>query len=234
MKLDFGSPLEHGKEDGLKRLQVLEKIHPVNFKTGLDLGAGKGAYSFLLSTKIEKLFCTDIQAEFVRGIPLDGNKNIFPFVSSAQNISLASKSMESVFCIEILDHVENLSAAINEIKRIIKQGGVVFVSVPNKYFPLETHHVYFGKKKFDGRLVPFICMFDFIHERIGSARRFSRKKLTQLFTEHGFALVGCGYFSLPFDNFKLGRLLIKPITEFLLKTPLKIFSPTLTAVFKKT
>jgi len=233
MKLDFGSPLEPGKEDGLKRLQVLEKIHPINFKNGLDLGAGKGAYSFLLSTKVEKLFCTDIQKEYVRGISLSGNKNIFSFVSSAKNIPLESESMESVFCIEVLDHVKDLSGTISEIKRITKRGGHVFVSAPNKYFPIETHHVYFGKKRFDGRFVPIICMFDFIHEKIGSARRFSRKNLTELFTEHGFALISCDYFSLPFDNFNLGRLLIKPLTEFLIKTPLKVFSPTLIAVFKK-
>lgn len=233
MKLDFGSPLEPGKEDGLKRLQVLEEIHPINFKNGLDLGAGKGAYSFLLSSKVEKLFCTDLQTEYVHGISLNGNKNIFPFVSFAQNIPLASESLESVFCIEVLDHVEDLAGTISEIKRITKHGGFVFVSVPNKYFPFETHHVYFGKKRFDGRIVPFICMFDLIHKRIGSARRFSRKKLAKLFTEQDFALIGYNYFSLPFDNFKLGRLLIKPLTEFLLKTPFKIFSPTLTAVFNK-
>jgi SAM-dependent methyltransferase len=58
-----------------------------------------------------------IQADFMRGIPLEDS------------------SVECVVVTEVLEHVDDCAPLIREIKRILKPGGIVIVSVPFGRFP---------------------------------------------------------------------------------------------------
>ena len=55
-------------------------------------------------------------------------------------------------------------------------------------------------------------MFDCIHNKIGSARRFSVKSLSGYFEKEGFEMLDYDYLIPPFDNFKSGRKIIKPLS----------------------
>ncbi|MDR3609923.1 MAG: methyltransferase domain-containing protein [Ignavibacteriaceae bacterium] len=234
MKIDKGSPIEYDKGGLYKRLEKLNNIFPIKYNTGVDFGAGKGAYSLSLSDKIKSLIAFDVNKENlteIRNHPR-GN-NIKLVITSGSTTCFKDNSFESLFAIEVLEHLEDMDAGIREIKRILTRKGTAYITVPNKYFPLETHHVYLFNRMVDGRFIPFLSMFDFIHNKIGSARRFSIKSLSSYFEKEGFVLLGYDYLMPPFDNFKSGRVIIKPITEILEKSFLKFLSSNLVAVFRK-
>ena len=76
-------------------------------------------------------------------------------------------------------------------------------------------------------------MFDFIHNKIGSARRFSVKSLSGYFEKEGFEILGYDYLMPPFDNFKVGRKIIRPLTAILERSFLKFLGANLVVVFRK-
>jgi len=235
MKIDPGAPIEIGLSGVNKRLHKLNDIYPIRFNNGVDFGAGKGAYSIELKDYISKIFAFDINSDYIKSL---GEKNrsstrIYPFISSGMQTSIKSRSVESVFVIEVLEHIENLDKTMIEIYRIAKENALIYVTVPNKYFVLETHLVNILGKKIKGKYFPFLSCFDFIHNKIGTARRFSPKRIKDLFQEHGFSFIGIDYMMPPFDNTKFARKYLIKFSEKFEKSVLKFFSPTITAVFKK-
>lgn len=234
MKIDRGSPIEFEKDGIYRRVNILNNIYPIKFDTGIDFGAGKGAYSLFLGDRIKSLTAFDLDKNNlteIRNHP-EGN-NIKLIITSGAKTCFKAESFDSLFAIEVLEHMEDLISGIKEIKRILKRSGIAYITVPNKYFPLETHHVYLFNKAVDGRFIPFLSMFDSIHNKIGSARRFSLRSLSGYFEKEGFELLGYNYIMPPFDNFNAGRKIIKPITEILEKSFLKFLGANLAAVFRK-
>lgn len=234
MKIDKGSPIEYNKDGLYKRINKLNYIYPIKFETGVDFGAGKGAYSLVLSDKVKSLTSFDLNLNNLREIKNhnEGNK-INLVVSSGSKACFKAESFEALFAIEVLEHLDDLQAGIKEIKRILKAKGIAYITVPNKYFPLETHHVYLFNRAVDGRFILFLSMFDWIHNRIGSARRFSIKSISGYFEKEGFEMIGYDYLMPPFDNFKSGRKIIKPITDILERSFFRFLSANLIVVFRK-
>jgi SAM-dependent methyltransferase len=234
MKIDKGSPIEFDKGGLFKRIEKLNNIHSIKFDTGVDFGAGKGAYSLFISGKVKSLIAFDLNKDNLLEIKKhpEGD-HIKLVITSGSKTCFKSGSFDSLFAIEVLEHLDDLQSGIMEIKRILSEKGIAYITVPNKYFPLETHHVYLFNKAIDGRFIPFLSMFDFIHNKIGSARRFTVKSLSQFFENEGFEMLGYDYLMPPFDNFISGRKILKPFTDFLEKSFLKFFGANIVIVFRK-
>jgi SAM-dependent methyltransferase len=60
-------------------------------------------------------------------------------VSPLQNIPYKESSVNLVVSNSVLEHIENYEAAINEIYRVLKPGGYLYLSVPNFCM---RHHKY--------------------------------------------------------------------------------------------
>lgn len=52
----------------------------------------------------------------------DGSLNIVQ--GSAHNIPLASESIDLVFCVEVMQHLDNVDLVLDEIKRVLKKDGI--------------------------------------------------------------------------------------------------------------
>jgi ubiquinone/menaquinone biosynthesis C-methylase UbiE len=231
LKIDKGSPIEFDKSGSLRRINKLEEIQPIRFNRALDLGAGKGAYSIILSNKGTSLIAADINKEFIEELNKRKLSNIDVLLTSGEMTSFKENTFDALFAIEVLEHVENLTAVMKEIRRITKSGSYIYITVPNKYFPLETHHVYFFNKAVDGRYIPILPMIDPVYEKIGSSRRFSIKSLSAIFLKEQFTKVGHGYIMPPFDNLKIGKYL-RPVSNIMENSFLKVLSPNIALVFR--
>lgn len=54
-------------------------------------------------------------------------------VGDIHNIPIADDSIDAVICSSVLEHVTNPALAVEEIKRILKPGGKLFIYVPSVY-----------------------------------------------------------------------------------------------------
>ncbi|MBL7699255.1 MAG: class I SAM-dependent methyltransferase [Chitinophagaceae bacterium] len=97
----------------------------------LDFGCGRKPY--------ENLFSVD---EYI-GIDMENtghehkNSKIDVFYDG-KNIPFPDNSFDSVFCSEVFEHIFNLDEIIVEIKRVMKTGGKMLITVPFAWHEHET------------------------------------------------------------------------------------------------
>ncbi|MDD5738612.1 MAG: class I SAM-dependent methyltransferase [Candidatus Pacebacteria bacterium] len=94
----------------------------------------------------------------------------------AENISFSDNFFDFVFCITVLEHVQNVEQSIKEMVRVLRPGGFLYINTPNSLFPVEKHYKVifptflpkiFGKIYlfFRGKPTAFIGSINFFTER---------------------------------------------------------------------
>ncbi|HIJ65510.1 MAG TPA: class I SAM-dependent methyltransferase [Candidatus Hydrogenedentes bacterium] len=71
-----------------------------------------------------RVFATDMQPRMLEGQP--GPR----FLSDVRRLPVKSGSFDAVFCIHVLEHIREDKAAIAELHRILRPGGVAYIMAP--------------------------------------------------------------------------------------------------------
>lgn len=119
----------------------------------LDLGCGRGFY---LKTLLElwpdlKLYGVDQNKKYLDIAKRVLSTKVNLTRSSATKLPFKDESFERVIASEVLEHIKNDKKAISEISRILKPGGRVIITVPNKNYPFFwdpinwTFEIFFNK-----------------------------------------------------------------------------------------
>lgn len=93
----------------------------------------------------------------------------------SEGLPFPDASFDNVFCIEVLEHVPNPFGALTEIRRVLRPGGVLTLSVPNPY-----------------HLKELIWNLFRIADRQGHIYGWTRQNMTALGTMNGFRLDAFG------------------------------------------
>ncbi len=103
----------------------------------LDIGAGEGTFlnSIVHKTPTIKLA---VGAEISEQAILMGKKK-YPELQLQQefveNLSFADNYFDTVFCIEVVEHLLDIDKALQEVHRVLKQGGVFCVTTTDFNWP---------------------------------------------------------------------------------------------------
>ncbi len=116
--------------------EVLKVVKPVTGKI-LDIGCHSGTFTKRIVQKIgtDKVYGIDISPSAIKLAQVR-----IPFghfsVGDAQKLTFPANTFEAVFCLEMLEHVDDPAAVISEIKRVLKPGGygVILVPTDNRLF----------------------------------------------------------------------------------------------------
>ncbi len=54
-------------------------------------------------------------------------------------LPFAQNSFDIVFSMHVLEHTKNVVQYLTELFRVLKPGGVLFLDLPNRYYPIEQH-----------------------------------------------------------------------------------------------
>ncbi len=118
--------------------EVLTVIKPVTGPV-LDIGCHAGTFTEQLLTKLntKKIYGVDISNPAIQLASQKIPKGDFQ-VADATNLPFKDNFFDAVFCLEVLEHVDNPKKVISEIKRVLKKGGYAVFLVPsdNKLFKL--------------------------------------------------------------------------------------------------
>lgn len=58
-------------------------------------------------------------------------------VDDITNSKLPPQSFDLILCTEVIEHIPDSQRALNEMRRLLKPGGVLILSTPQRYSPLE-------------------------------------------------------------------------------------------------
>jgi ubiquinone/menaquinone biosynthesis C-methylase UbiE len=156
----FGKYLSYRKYDlHVERYHSASEFIRKNYKKDdavkiLDVGSGDGALKYFLDDypNIEWQG-VDFQERRIRQcenlgykmIQLDIDKNPLPFPENNFDVVNAS---------HVIEHLEHMTKALQELERVTKPGGLIIIGVPTKLFPfsflrgwLYKHELKTGKRK---------------------------------------------------------------------------------------
>jgi len=98
-------------------------------QTALDLGCGNGSFNY--GAYRCKIIGIDINLN-ASELRRDGNR--LQYVrSTAHEIPLVRRSIDAVICHHSMEHFSNYTQTLDEISRILKPRGMLWIAVPNGY-----------------------------------------------------------------------------------------------------
>ncbi|MBO6773500.1 MULTISPECIES: class I SAM-dependent methyltransferase [unclassified Thalassospira] len=145
-------------------LTELVESHAPKTGTLLDFGAGTGFFANRVAGTGRKLVCVEpdtLQADEIR------TKGFDAFASSGD---LADQSVDFSYSLNVLEHIEDDSAAMREIFRVLKPGSFCVIYVP---------------------AMP--CLYSSMDEKVQHFRRYTRKELSGKLSNAGFDVMNCRY-----------------------------------------
>jgi ubiquinone/menaquinone biosynthesis C-methylase UbiE len=113
-------------------------------QTVLDAGCGVGYGSLLLARAgATRVVGCDISPEAVAQARDACGERVEFVVGDLRDLPFEADSFEAVVCFEAIEHIGEHDAALDEFARVLRPGGLLFVSSPNRdvYTPGNPHHV---------------------------------------------------------------------------------------------
>jgi SAM-dependent methyltransferase len=171
----------------------------------LDAGCGPGSWPYAERTD---LTIAAFDVKFPPGPPAPA-PYIAVFRADLARLPLREASFDLTVCHYVLEHVTDLAACCDELARVTKPGGTLYLAVPRS-------------ASFDDRLYRFAGYFAKyamlkLKKRIEHQQRFDREKLLRLFETRGFQAQALAYVPAGFSwmNDERTKPLQGPFTEAL-------------------
>jgi SAM-dependent methyltransferase len=109
---------------------------PTGRRRELDLGAGR-------VVRAPGTLRADLSRDTRPDVVLD----------AAGPLPIRTASLSRIYCFDVLEHLDNLTAVLGELHRVLIPGGTVLITVPHfscaNAFTDPTHRHYFGLRSFD-------------------------------------------------------------------------------------
>ncbi len=155
----------------------------------LDLGSGNGQNTIKTAFVAKEVTGVEINETLIdqakESVDLKGLKNAkFKIGNLEKKLNLPDKHFDKVIFLDVLEHIKKRDQILNEIRRILKPDGLLFVGVPNS----QTSWKKFQKSA-------GVCSFSDPDHKI----EFSEKSIRHLLEKHKFKIISFGYgkFDIP-------------------------------------
>jgi SAM-dependent methyltransferase len=130
----------------------------------VDFGAGTGLFAGKLQSRGWQVTCVEPDAGLRAAIVAQGIETI------AATVELADASQPFVYSLNVLEHIEDDSAALAEMFRILEPGGCLYLYVP-----------------------AMDVLYSSMDRKVGHIRRYSYRGLVDLVEAAGFNCAKAGY-----------------------------------------
>ncbi len=135
-----GEPSYVWRAGQARRLNLIREAAPM-IEGGRVLvdGCGVGMYVEKLGAFSECVHGLDIEFERVA----EAAKRLDHLVcGTGEFLPYASDSFDAILSHEVIEHVQDDEAAAREMIRVLKPGGRLVLFCPNRWYPVETHGIY--------------------------------------------------------------------------------------------
>ena len=119
----------------IKRLEmVVSELRPRRYEALLDIGCGSGVFLKELALHGQRLFALDRHGLMDRVKDMTQKEHITVHLveGSALDLPFAPDSFDGVVSVSVLEHLHQPLQALNEIRRVTKEGGRIVLGFPVK------------------------------------------------------------------------------------------------------
>jgi ubiquinone/menaquinone biosynthesis C-methylase UbiE len=195
----LGTPIRYGYTGVQKRLSAARRFAGWEGADVLDVGCGNGAYTIEMARDAAFVCGVDVEperlAEFAERAAWLSHVTIA--LASGERLPMPDASFDVVFCIETLEHVVSEREALAEMRRVLRPGGTLLLTVPNKWYPLETHGLR-GLRW--SNYYPFASWLPRpLHMRWANARIYTAREIHALLAETGWRDIRIDWMLPPLD-----------------------------------
>lgn len=125
----------------------------------LEIGSGMGGLLVRLQQEGLKAFGLDYCTDYcviskIRGMRYGIGTPIFN--AQAERIPLRDQSVDVILCYEVFEHVFDPVTLLQELRRVVRPNGVVFITVPNRWALYDHHYHLWGVNLLPRRLAEVI------------------------------------------------------------------------------
>ena len=173
----------------------------------LDIGCGNGAQTRLFVPDADQVVGFDLMPiqdtegynKFDKFSFVQGNAEKLPFNDSVYN---------TITSFEVLEHVPDDTAVLREMFRVLKPGGLLIISVPNRWWFFESHGANVpGFNWIPWNRIPFVSWLPtMIHDKIAQARIYTVPQTSRLVRDAGFRIRQSGFITAPLDVLPNGSI----------------------------
>lgn len=123
-----------------RRDWISEKIRTCSGpgRKALEIGPGSGLYLPLLADCFSEVVAVDRDPEYLRHLePLADSRGVVLVTQDICDNALPARSFDFILCSEVIEHIPDSARAIRAMHRLLKPGGVLVLSTPQKFSTLE-------------------------------------------------------------------------------------------------
>ncbi|MCZ2121642.1 MAG: class I SAM-dependent methyltransferase [Anaerolineales bacterium] len=209
-----------------RRLDMIQKFAGSRIQgTILENGCGVGMYV----EKLRELGGRVVGLEYDLERAAEAHINSKEIINAAgEFIPLPSLTFDLILSHEVIEHVQDDRSALAEMIRVLKVGGRAVIFCPNRWYPFETHGIYWKDKYYFGNKLFINYLPRFLRDKLAPhVRVYSRADLQKLFDGLPVKFIERTVIFGAYDNIiarfgSFGKFL-RAILQFLEATPLKIF-----------
>lgn len=219
-----------------RRLQMIVNAAGERIKGDiLEDGCGVGMYIEHLAPFGGKV--TGLEYDFERTAEA-GQRSSRIMNGAGENLPFPDNSFDLILSHEVLEHVQSDVDAVREMVRVLKPGGRATIFVPNRWYPFETHGIYWrGKYHFGNKFFVNYLPRKWRDKLAPHVEVYTSRDMMKLFEGLPVKFVERTVIFGAYDNIiaRLGGVgkILRTILQFLEKTPLKVFGLSLFWVVEK-
>jgi SAM-dependent methyltransferase len=120
-------------------IAAIQRYLPAGEKKALEIGPGSGVYLPVLASLFDRVTAMDIEDAYLDHAQrlADSYPNLTFLTDDITHSKLADGSFDLILCSEVIEHVPDPNAALQEMHRLLKPKGVLILSTPQRHSTLE-------------------------------------------------------------------------------------------------
>jgi len=155
----------------------------------LDFGCADGGYTQeLLRVGAKQVTGVDVEPEHIAAAKARELPDTSFEVIDGLTLPYEDGAFDGAFVNEVMEHVVDEEAALGELHRVIRPGGVVVVISPNRWFPYEGHGMHIGSWRYRRPALFLPWLPRRISDHFVLARNYWPKELAGLVEGAGFRI----------------------------------------------